>query len=110
MENRGGVRPGAGAKPRVSLSDSEVKKLVRAAKKKAKETGKNVAAMLVELMYQTDDKRTGLTAIKLYYDKVIIPHSTSEVETTKVTKPAIGLPPKKKDPALKLVKTGTDDK
>ena len=67
-DGRGGARPGAGRKPAYIISEKEVEKLVEAAEKKAKETGKSIADVLIDLAYQKDDKRTALGAIRIYLD------------------------------------------
>ena len=71
IDGRGGARPGAGRKPAYVISNKEKKNLVKAAKKKAKETGKSIADVLIDLAYQTDDKRTALGAIRIYFDHTI---------------------------------------
>ena len=70
-DGRGGARPGAGRKPAYVISEKEVKKLVEAAEKKTKETGKSIADVLIDLAYQKDDKRTALAAIRIYLDHTI---------------------------------------
>jgi len=70
-DGRGGARPGAGRKPVYVISEKERKKLVKAANKKAKETGKSLADVLIDLAYQKDDKRTALGAIRIYLDHTI---------------------------------------
>ena len=70
-DGRGGARPGAGRKPIYVISEKEVEKLVEAAEKKAKETGKSIADVLIDLAYQKDDKRTALAAVRIYLDHTI---------------------------------------
>jgi len=108
-ENRGGARPGSGPKPQYQLSEKEVKLLVKAMRKKAKETGMHISDKLADLIYQDADKRTALAAMKLYYDKVIVSVSEKDVNIKQTTAPAIGLPPKQKDPALKVMQGGKKD-
>jgi hypothetical protein len=81
-DNRGGARPGAGRKPIYEISESELKQLVKAAKKKAKETGKNLADVLIDLAYQIDDKRTALQALRVYFERVIIKSTERDITIT----------------------------
>ncbi len=69
-ENRGGRRSGSGRKPEGWLTVTETKALVRAAKARAKETGQSVQEILIGLVYQSEDKRTALGAIKVYLEAV----------------------------------------
>ena len=78
-ENRGGSRPGAGRKPVYVISEKEVKKLVKAARGKARETGKSLADVLIDLAYQTDDKRTSLAAIRIYFDHTIVKNTEKDI-------------------------------
>ncbi len=78
-DNRGGARPGAGRKPIYEISDSELKQLVRAAKKKAKETGNSLADVLMGLAYQIDDKRTALQALRVYFERVMVKSTEKDI-------------------------------
>ena len=78
-DGRGGARPGAGRKPTYVISEKEVKKLVKAAEKKAKETGKSLADVLIDLAYQTDDKRTALGALRIYFDHTIVKNTEKDI-------------------------------
>lgn len=82
-DNRGGARPGAGRKPIYEISEHEVKQLINAAKKKAKETGKSLADVLLDLAYQTKDKRTALGAMRIYFDRVIIKNTEKDITISK---------------------------
>lgn len=104
QENRGGKREGSGRK-RVSISDGEVKKLLREFRKKEKETGKSVWGELAAIALRSEKKVTvkeQTTAIKLYAECTISRASESNVSVTKKTEPAIYLPEQLPDPA-KLV-------
>ena len=79
-DNRGGKRIGAGRKPIYEISDSELKQLVKAAKKKAKETGKSLADVLMGLAYQIEDKRTALQALRVYFERVIVKNTEKDIE------------------------------
>lgn len=109
MDNRGGKREGSGRKPQYELSDAERKRLVKAARDRAKKEGKHISELLVDLAYQQDDKRTSLQAIKTYFDQVIVKASEKDVHTDRPSGPAIMLPPKKQDPALAIIKGGKED-
>ncbi len=78
-DNRGGKRIGAGRKPIYEISDSELKQLVKAAKKKAKETGKSLADVLMGLAYQIEDKRTALQALRVYFERVIVKNTEKDI-------------------------------
>ena len=119
-DGRGGARPGAGRKPAYVISEKERKKLVKAANKKARETGKGLADVLIDLAYQTDDKRTALGAIRIYFDHTIVKNTEKDINlnqnlntgptifktndrgemiVTKLGSIRIGLPEIKPDPA-----------
>ena len=128
-KQRGGTRPGAGRKPIYVISEKEVKKLVEAAEKKTKETGKSIADVLIDLAYQKDDKRTALGAIRIYLDHTITKTTEKDINLNDnqnagpnifkindrgewvVAKPGssrIFLPEIKPDPALAVVKRGKE--
>lgn len=105
-ENRGGRRPGAGRK-KVTLSQSQINKMIKAAKKRAKETGRTLDDILLDFAYglvdeKEVDNKDRLAAIKLYKDFTISKHSEKDVNITDNRGPKIGLPARKPDPA-KLV-------
>jgi hypothetical protein len=105
-ENRGGHREGSGRK-RVSISDTEVKKLLREFRKKEKETGVSIWGKLADIAHGTTKGTTikeQTTAIKLFAECVITRASESESTVKSESEPAIYLPEKKADPAeIKLV-------
>lgn len=107
--NWGGKRENSGRK-RVALSDQEVKALIRAAKKKKKETGISIADQVIALIYAPKREvkpSQRIAALKLYYDQTVTAASESDVTTTNANQPAIYLPEVKQDPAtIKLVKAG----
>jgi hypothetical protein len=124
-DGRGGARPGAGRKPVYVISEKEIKKLVRAARKKAEETGKTLADVLIDLAYQKDDKRTALGALRIYFDHTIVKNTERDINLnqhqhtgpniykindrgemviTKFGGTTIGLPEMLPDPALITVK------
>jgi hypothetical protein len=94
----------------MSISDGEVKKLLREFRKKEKETGVSPWGKLAEIAYRDGTaKRATIkeqtVAIKLFAECVITRASESETTVTQKEKPAIYLPASKPDPAsIKLVK------
>lgn len=107
IENRGGHREGSGRK-RASISNTEIAKLIRSAKKKAKETGRTIYDILIDTIYETGPRvkvKERLGAIKIYMESVITHATESEATVTKKNEPAIYLPQARPDPAnIKLVK------
>ena len=78
-ENRGGARPGAGRKPIYTISEREIKQLVKAARKKAKETGKTPAEVLMDLAYKDGDKRTALGELRVYLEHTTVKNVEKDV-------------------------------
>jgi len=101
----GGAREGSGPK-RNEISDAEVQKFIKAAKRNEKVTGETMQDYTVRLATQTKDKRTALAAQKMFYDVVIIKHSEKDVNVKDMQTPHIYVPKRKEDPALKLIKKG----
>ena len=101
IETRGGYRPGSG-RPRVEISDAEIKKLLREAKKKERETGKPIYAILMELAYGQADNaspKDQIAAIRLYIDAVVSRAQQRDIKVTTLQEPAVYLPEQKPDPA-----------
>lgn len=111
QQNWGGKREGSGRK-RTALSDQQVKKLLRAARLKEKETGKSIADQLMEVIYGskvTVKVKERIAAIKVFYDQTVTSASESDVQVSKTLEPAIYLPKQKQDPStIKLVKAGNE--
>ncbi len=106
-ENRGGARPNSGPKP-FSLSASQVKALLRTVKKFAKQYGKSIDDVLVEMVYAekiTDNNR--LAAIKLVKD-LSAPKISEGGEADRTLGPSIYLPEQK--PTLATVTDIKKDK
>lgn len=102
IENRGGRREGSGRK-RISLSDDQVRKLIKAARKKEKETGISVADQLIAIIYnRRANASIKASAIKIFYDQTVTRVSESDVNVKKNQEPSIYLPEPMPDPA-KLV-------
>ena len=51
IENRGGARPGAGRKPKYTLSESQIKAMLRKANRYKKEHGKDLDEVLLDFIY-----------------------------------------------------------
>ncbi len=100
QENRGGHREGSGRK-RISISDVEVKKLLRENRKLEKETGDSVWGILAKVIQGKirSTVKERLTAIKLYAECTITKAVQSESVVSKANEPAIYLPKPKVDPA-----------
>jgi len=91
---RGGVRTGSGRPRSYVNSDRFRADLVRAERASVKAGEPSMAETLVA-MAKSNDKRAAAPALKLFYDKVVIPASEQKVETTRVTGPGIYLPEEK---------------
>lgn len=67
---RGGAREGAGRKSTAAISDSEIRSLIRASRKAAKEHDKTIGDVLMDHIYHGKAKES-LTGIKLFYDNLV---------------------------------------
>lgn len=94
-ENRGGAREGAGRKKKTqTYSDKFKKGMYSALAMKAKETGKTIQEVIVDMAY-TNDKKWGnmrIAAAKLIADVLVTKESHSTIEKHEIG-PQIGLPP-----------------
>lgn len=103
VETRGGTRANAG-RPRIEISDYEVKKLLKAARKKEKETGKSVYDILMDMIYSGREKERG-PGLRMFLDTVISRSKQQDVKVTTTNAPAVYLPEQRPDPAkLEVVK------
>jgi hypothetical protein len=96
-ENRGGPRPGAGRKPRYENSDRFVEELI-AAEEASVARGEPSMAEVLLAVAKGGDKRSALTAMKLFFDKVVVP--AQQHEQTVLTHhqgPALYLPEEQPD-------------
>ena len=102
----GGARQGAGRKPKYMLTDYQVKKMIMAARKRARETGKTPDDILIGFIYGDEDAtvKDRLSAIGIYKTYTMSKSSEQNINVTKQVGPKIGLPPMREDPALKIVK------
>lgn len=122
----GGARKGAG-RPRYMMTDYQQKKMLQTARRRAKETGKTVDEILLDIIYGVNEAREvtlikrgkevttialqtevkdALVAIKLFKDFTMTKTSEQKITVTKDRGMAVRLPPKKKDPALEIVQGG----
>lgn len=94
-DNRGGKRPGAGRKPaeKFTITDQQVREMIAAAKRIAKQTGVTLDDILVRIAYSEKSKTNEkLAAIKLFKDYTMVKTSENNVNVSKQIGPVIGLP------------------
>lgn len=114
VSKRGGARPGSGSKKGTkykkrtvkTASDKTIARWEAAARKLKKETGKTVEDIALGMLL--DDKQQGsvkASILKTYCEALIVKRTESRSEATVTTQqgPAIGLPPMKQDPGLRVV-------
>lgn len=122
--NWGGRRAGSGRKRQtLEVTDKQVKAMLTTARKKAREEGKTIDDILMDIIYgklaYEVEKRGGriqiifevtpkdkIAAIKLFKEFTMARKSQVDKTVRKIEGPAIGLPPMRQDPALKIVKSG----
>lgn len=108
VENRGGARPGAGAKPQ-TLSARQVQLMLDKASEYAKKHGKTVDEVLLDFVYKGDAKDADrLAAIKLFKTYTIAKLQEGG-ETDQILGPAFFLPDQRPDPAKLHVLHGGKD-
>jgi hypothetical protein len=92
---RGGSRPGAGRPKRIKNFSEVVKKdFLKAAKEKAKETGRTLGQVVVGLIYDENiQDSVRIAALKAWVEVVVVKESKQTVEEHRFTGPAICLPP-----------------
>ena len=92
---RGGSRPGAG-RPKVfkSFSDAVKKDFLKAAKDKAKETGRTLGQVVIGLIYDENiQDSVRIAALKAWAEVVVVKESKQTVEEHRFSGPSICLPP-----------------
>jgi hypothetical protein len=105
VENRGGARPGAGAKPQ-TLSARQVQLMLDHAKEYAEKHGKTVDEILLDFIYASKSKDADrLAAIKLFKTYTIAKLQEGG-ETDQQLGPAFFLPDQRPDPAKLHVLNG----
>ena len=80
---RGGARKGAGGPKQTKIFSDAIKKdFLRAAKKKAKETGKTLGDIVMDIAYGTyHQDAVRIAAVKCFNDVVVIRESVKVVES-----------------------------
>lgn len=108
VENRGGARPGAGAKPK-TLSARQVQAMLDKAKEYAEKHKKTVDEVLLDFIYCSESKDADrLAAIKLFKTYTIAKLQEGG-ETDVALGPGIFLPEQRPDPAsFQVIKGGKD--
>lgn len=98
QENRGGARPGSGRKPIFGMSEREMKKLLAAIRKKAREKGTSWEAEFAEHLFSID-WREAAAFYKMFTDKLFVKATQNETDIGKAQGPGIFLPEQRPDPA-----------
>jgi hypothetical protein len=95
---RGGARKGAGGPKQTRIYSDAVKKdFLRAAKKKAKETGRTLGDVVMDIAYgEGIQDAVRIAAVKCFNDVVVVRESVKVVQTLPGV---IELPPMAADPA-----------
>jgi hypothetical protein len=109
MTGWGGARQGAG-RPSYMLTENKIKKWEREIRKRAKEEGKTLIGTLLDIAYaKVDGKvsvRDRIAAVETIWKFTTPKSSEQNINVHHSRGPAIYLPAKKEDPALKLVTGG----
>lgn len=96
----GGSRKGSGRKQVHISTDSQIKAMHRAARKRAKEEGKTIDEVLVAIIYEPETTtKDRLAAIKLFKEFTMPKRTESDVKVNKSEEPRLMYPEKKPDPA-----------
>jgi len=92
---RGGNRPGSGRPKGVkNFSDEVQKDFLKAAKEKAKETGRTLGQVVVGLIYDENiQDSVRIAALKAWAEVVVVKESKQTVEKHRFKGLVIGLPP-----------------
>ena len=103
-ENRGGKRPGSGRKPKYMLTEYQIQQMHKKAKKRAREEGKTIDDILLDVIYYTgkSELREKLAAIKLLKEYTLQKHTEKDVNVNINHGPVIGLPEMRPDPAKQI--------
>jgi len=81
------------------LTDNQIKAMLRTAKKKAKDEGKALDDILLDIAYDPKDPKVQLAAIKLFKEFTMSKHTEKDININDKTGPKIGLPEMRPDPA-----------
>lgn len=98
MAKRGGAREGAGKKPiSKKFSDALKKDVFAAMQKKAKQTGKTIGEVLIDLCYNEESSKVNIrmVALKMLQEVLLIRETKTDTDIDIRTNigPTIGLPP-----------------
>lgn len=105
----GGARAGSGRKPKYMMTDTQVRNMMKTARKKAKEYGRTLDEVLIDIAYGKEGKPTvkeQLAAIQIFKSHTMAKQSEQNITVSKDRGMAVRLPPKRPDPALQIVKGG----
>lgn len=112
MTNWGGARQGAG-RPSYMLTENKIMKWEREIRKRAKEEGKTLIGTLLDIAYAKVDEigakisvRDRIAAVEAIWKFTTPKSSEHNINVNDSRGPAIYLPVKKEDPALRLVTGG----
>lgn len=111
----GGKRGGSGRKPRYMLTEYQVGKMLRTAKKRAKDEGKSIDDILLDIIYnfhavEVENKkgqieimldvptRDRLAAVKVFKDFTMTKHTEKDINVRDYRAP-VRLPERRPDPA-----------
>ena len=104
-ENRGGKRTGSGRKSLLANMGCTTQDMIKTAKVIAKEEGKTIDRVLLEIAYHAKNIQHQLAAIKIFKEYTIAKVSEKKVEVTEKHAPKIYLPEQKPDPG-KVIQIG----
>jgi len=104
-ENRGGKRTGSGRKSLLANMGCTPQDMIKTAKLVAKEKGKTVDRVLLDIAYNSKSAQHQLAAIKIFKEYTIAKVSEKKVEVTEKHAPKIYLPEQKPDPG-KVIQIG----
>ena len=96
---RGGYRPGAG-RPKTSLQQRELKKLLRAVRKEAKAKNTTWQDEYAKMMFdRIASPKERLATFKILMEHVLSKHTEKDINVNHNQGPKIGLPEMRPDPA-----------
>ena len=81
-ETRGGARPNSGPKKKTKVYSDAIKRdFLRAARKKARDAGKTLGEVVIDMAYDENiQDSVRLAAVKVYTDVVVVKESHKTVE------------------------------
>ena len=102
----GGKRAGSGRKSRFGITETEVNKMLKDAKKWAKQEGCSLNDVVLEIAYRSPDNRERLAAVKIYKEYTMTKKTETESHNYQHNEPVVILPASDPDPALQVVQGG----